>query len=77
MAYEFKLFFYGPVDFGHPVAVDVYPEGRDAVYVFFSLGIYKVGALRALDHYGVCARVILHLGKRMPHEFPVVGSYLF
>src|SRR4030067_1970859 len=56
-----------PVYLLFPVAVDIYPEGRDAVKVAPAVRVYEVVALALLDYERVSSFPLLHLGERVPY----------
>ena len=48
------------------MAVEIDPNGRGAIQIFFSLRINEIGTLAALDDQRLLLLPLLHLGKRMP-----------
>lgn len=61
-----KLFGYGGVDRRVGVAVQVHPEGGDAVEIAAALGINEMISFCTVDHEGRLCQPFAHGCKRMP-----------
>jgi len=67
----------GPVDQRLAVAVDVAPQGRDAVDVAPPLGVDQVGPIGALDRHRLFPTPVELLGEWMPEVVAIpVGNGL-
>ena len=69
-----KLSLKGSVEDSVSMAVDIDPDGRDAVVISISLRIDKISAITTFDDDWRLLFPLLHLGKRMPDERMVVTS---
>ena len=64
----------GGVDGGVVMAVDIAPEGGDAVDIFVIVCVIKVYAIAAGDDEGVIFEPEAHRGEGMPDELLVAGG---
>src|ERR1700677_1577468 len=73
-----ELLLNGPVDFGHLVAVNVTPKGRNSVQVLFTLGIVKVGSVTFCNNRNIFIHLpLLLLGERVPKILFIFSRKIF